>query len=74
MKLIGGLGGMLIEELAQVGVALAAVPSDVETFGEFLASASAFVNGLADLAVGDSFADADVHGLNLSAGLKACFK
>jgi hypothetical protein len=42
-------------------VALAAIPADAETLEQFLAGTHTFVDGTANLPVGDRFANTDVH-------------
>ena len=56
-------GRVKLQQFAQLGVALAAIPAHFKALGQLLAGACAPVDGFADLAVGDRFANADVHRL-----------
>ena len=48
--------------------ALAALAADAEAFAHVAVAAAPFVNGVADVAVGDTLAEADIHGLGFAAG------
>jgi X-X-X-Leu-X-X-Gly heptad repeat protein len=49
------------QEFPDFGVAFSAISAHAEALYQLLAGAGALADGLADLAVGDRFADADVH-------------
>jgi X-X-X-Leu-X-X-Gly heptad repeat protein len=49
------------QEFPDFGVAFSAISAHAEALYQLLAGAGALADGLADLAVGYRFADADVH-------------
>ena len=57
--------GLANDLLGQAG-ALAALAGDAERAADFTIAAAAFVNRIADLCIGDTFTEADVHGARLA--------